>query len=33
MSNNRVVLIVVDALRYDTACTHMGFMQHLVEEE
>ncbi|MFJ7973183.1 alkaline phosphatase family protein [Psychrobacillus sp. NPDC096389] len=31
MSNNRVVLIVVDALRYDTACTHMGFMQHLVE--
>lgn len=31
MSTNRVVLIVVDALRYDTACTHMGFMQHLVE--
>lgn len=31
MSNNRVVLIVIDALRYDTACTHMGFMQHLVE--
>lgn len=31
MSNNRVVLIVVDALRYDTACTHMGYMQHLVE--
>lgn len=31
MSNNRVVLIVVDALRYDIACTHMGFMQHLVE--
>lgn len=33
MSTNRVVLIVVDALRYDTACTHMGFMQHLVERE
>ncbi|ALC87760.1 nucleotide pyrophosphatase [Bacillus sp. FJAT-22090] len=31
MLNNRVVLIVVDALRYDTACTHMGYMQHLVE--
>lgn len=31
MSNKGVVLIVVDALRYDTACTHMGFMQHLVE--
>jgi predicted AlkP superfamily pyrophosphatase or phosphodiesterase len=31
MSNNRVVLIVVDALRFDTACTHMGYMQHLVE--
>ena len=31
MSNNRVVLIVVDALRHDVACTHMGFMQHLVE--
>lgn len=33
MSNNRVVLIVVDALRYDTACTHMGYMQHLVERD
>lgn len=31
MLNKRVVLIVVDALRYDTACTHMGYMQHLVE--
>jgi predicted AlkP superfamily pyrophosphatase or phosphodiesterase len=31
MSNNRVVLIVVDALRFDTACSHMGYMQHLVE--
>ncbi len=31
MSNNRVVLIVIDALRFDTACTHMGYMQHLVE--
>ncbi|MBE1555115.1 alkaline phosphatase family protein [Sporosarcina limicola] len=31
MSNDRVVLIVVDALRFDTACTHMGYMQHLVE--
>ncbi|WP_391204629.1 alkaline phosphatase family protein [Psychrobacillus sp. L4] len=33
MSSNRVVLIVVDGLRYDTACTHMGYMQHLVERE
>ncbi|MBM7647480.1 putative AlkP superfamily pyrophosphatase or phosphodiesterase [Bacillus ectoiniformans] len=26
-------MIVVDALRFDTACTHMGFMQHLVEQK
>jgi len=32
MSNNRLVMIVVDALRFDTACSHMGFMQHLVEQ-
>ncbi len=32
-NNNKVVLIVVDALRFDTACTHMGFMQHLVERK
>lgn len=32
MQNKKVVLIVVDALRFDTACTHMGFMQHLVEQ-
>lgn len=31
MATNRVVLIVVDALRFDTACSHMGYMQHLVE--
>ncbi|WP_107838928.1 alkaline phosphatase family protein [Metasolibacillus meyeri] len=33
MQNKKVVLIVVDALRFDTACTHMGFMQHLVEQK
>lgn len=33
MPNNKVVLIVVDALRFDTACTHMGFMQHLMERK
>lgn len=33
MQNNKVVLIVVDALRFDTACTHMGFMQHLMERK
>lgn len=33
MENNKVVLIVVDALRFDTACTHMGFMHHLVERK
>ena len=33
MQNNKVVLIVVDALRFDTACTHMGFMQHLMEQK
>lgn len=32
MSNNRLIMIVVDALRFDTACSHMGFMQHLVEQ-
>ena len=32
MSNNRLVLVVVDALKYETACTHMGFMQHLLEQ-
>lgn len=31
MSNNRLVMIVLDALRFDTACTHLGYMQHLVE--
>lgn len=31
MSNNRLIMIVIDALRFDTACSHMGFMQHLVE--
>ncbi|ANU14462.1 hypothetical protein B481_0221 [Planococcus halocryophilus Or1] len=31
MATNRVVLIVVDALRFDTACSHMGYMQHLIE--
>lgn len=25
-------MIVIDALRFDTACSHMGFMQHLVEQ-
>ncbi|MEH7439655.1 alkaline phosphatase family protein [Neobacillus drentensis] len=33
MSNNRLVLIVIDALRFDTACSHMGFMHHLVENK
>ncbi|KYG90129.1 nucleotide pyrophosphatase [[Bacillus] sp. KCTC 13219] len=33
MQNNKVVLIVVDALRFDTACSHMGFMHHLVEQK
>ena len=33
MQNNKVALIVIDALRFDTACTHMGFMQHLVERK
>jgi len=33
MQNNKVVLIVVDALRFDTACTHMGFLHHLVERK
>lgn len=31
MATNRVVLIVVDALRFDAACSHMGYMQHLIE--
>ena len=33
MQNNKVVLIVIDALRFDTACTHMGFLHHLVERQ
>lgn len=33
MLNNRVVLVVLDALKFETACTHMGFMQHLVEQK
>ncbi|MER2000117.1 MAG: alkaline phosphatase family protein, partial [Lysinibacillus sp.] len=33
MLNNRVVLVVLDALKFETACTHMGFMQHLLEQE
>lgn len=33
MATSRVVLIVIDALRFDTACSHMGYMQHLVESE
>lgn len=33
MPNKKVALIVIDALRFDTACTHMGFMQHLVERK
>jgi predicted AlkP superfamily pyrophosphatase or phosphodiesterase len=31
MFNNRLIMVVIDALRFDTACSHMGFMQHLVE--
>jgi len=31
MQNKKLVLIVVDALRFDTACSHMGFLHHLVE--
>ena len=33
MSNKRVVLVVLDALKFETACTHMGFMQHLLEQK
>lgn len=33
MATNQVVLIVIDALRFDTACSHMGYLQHLVEHE
>lgn len=33
MQNKKVVLIVVDALRFDTACSHMGFLHHLVERK
>src|SRR5512133_1021248 len=28
---NKVILIMSDALRYDVATTHMGFLGHLVE--
>ncbi|MEK4423622.1 alkaline phosphatase family protein [Solibacillus sp. FSL K6-1523] len=30
--SNKVIVIVLDALRFDVACTHLGFMQHLVEQ-
>lgn len=33
MSTNRLVVIMIDALRFDTACTHMGYMHHMVEKE
>lgn len=33
MQNKKLVLIVVDALRFDTACSHMGFLHHLVERK
>lgn len=33
MSTNKVVLLVVDGMRYDTACENLGFLQHLVEKE
>ena len=32
MLNNRLVCVVIDALKYETACSHMGFMQHLLEQ-
>lgn len=32
MLNNRLVFVVIDALKYETACSHMGFMQHLLEQ-
>lgn len=32
MSNNRLVFITIDALRYDVACSHLGFMHHLIEQ-
>jgi predicted AlkP superfamily pyrophosphatase or phosphodiesterase len=31
--SNKVVVIVLDALRYDVACSHLGFMQHLIEQK
>ena len=32
MSTNQLVVIMIDALRFDTACTHMGYMHHMVEK-
>lgn len=29
--SNKVIAVVVDGLRYDTACATFGFLQHLVE--
>jgi predicted AlkP superfamily pyrophosphatase or phosphodiesterase len=29
----KVILIVIDALRYDTALQCMGYMEHLVESQ
>ncbi|WP_146551232.1 alkaline phosphatase family protein [Rummeliibacillus sp. SL167] len=31
--SNKVIVIVLDALRFDVACTHLGYMQHLVEQK
>lgn len=33
MRINRVIYIVLDGLRYDVACSHMGYLHHLVEYE
>ncbi|USG64224.1 alkaline phosphatase family protein [Brevibacillus ruminantium] len=31
MSNNKLAMIMLDGLRYDTAVSHMGYLHHLVE--
>ncbi len=29
--SNKVIMVVIDGLQYDVACTQMGFLNHLVE--
>ncbi|HUV27357.1 MAG TPA: nucleotide pyrophosphatase, partial [Anaerolineales bacterium] len=33
MQLNKVILVLLDALRYDTAVASMGFLGHLVESQ